>query len=256
MLDNQKNRYLNLVKELAISDFKLRYQGSLLGYLWSFIKPLLLFGILYLVFSVFLRFQIEHYNLYLLLGIILWTYVVDGTNGAINDLLAKSGFISRVTFPRTIIIISSTLTNFFTLILNLLVFSIFFIVSDVPFSPLIFLFILFLVELYLVVLGVGYLLSALNIKFRDLSHIWTILLQLGFWATPIVYTLNMVPVKYHFWIFLNPVARIIQYSRQVVINNTLPDLKGILGSVLLTIAIYVVGYLVYKKREPYFAEDI
>jgi len=251
-----KSNYFNLVKELAVSDFKLRYQGSALGYLWSFFKPLLLFGVLYVVFSIFLRFDVEHYNLYLLLGIILWGYLAEGTTNSIQNLTSKGGLITRVYFPRSIIIIASTLTSLITLILNLIVFAIFYIFSGATLSPMALLFVLFIIELYFIVLGLGLLISALNIKFRDLSHIWEILLQAGFWATPIIYSINMIPTKYHFWLYMNPMTRIIQYSRDVVIYGNMPDLKGIFGSILLTIVIFVVGYLVFKKREPYFAEEL
>ncbi|MFA6098845.1 MAG: ABC transporter permease [Patescibacteria group bacterium] len=251
---NQKE--INLIRELAISDFKLKYQSSVLGYVWSFIKPLLLFGISYLVFSIFLRFNIEHYNLYLLLGIILWGYLAEGTTNAVNSLISKGGLISRVFFPRTLIVIASTITSLLTLLLNLIVFVVFFIFSGVQLTPAFLLLILFLAELYLIVLGLGFLISSLNIKFRDLSHIWEILLQAGFWATPIIYSLAMIPEKYHFWVFLNPMTRIIQYSREAVIYGQTPDLKGIFGSILITVAVFVVGYLVFKKREPFFAEDL
>ncbi len=119
-------QYWNLVKELTISDFKLKYQGSALGYVWSLLKPLLLFGVLYVVFSIFLRFDVEHYNLYLLLGIILWGYFSEGTTNAVGNIVGKSGLISRVNFPRSIIVIASTLTSLLTLLLNLLVFVVFF----------------------------------------------------------------------------------------------------------------------------------
>jgi len=239
-----------------MADFKLRYQGSALGYLWSLVKPLLLFSILYLVFSIFLRFNVQHYSLYLLLGIILWGYLAEGTTNSINNLVGKGGLISRVNFPRSIIVIASTMTSLLTLLLNLVVFAIFFIFSGVPISPAIFLFVLFLVELYFIVLGLGFLISSLNIKFRDLSHIWEVLLQVGFWATPIIYSVSMIPAKYHFWFFMNPMTRIIQYSRDVVIYGLVPDTKGILASIFLTVIIFTVGYLVFKKREPYFAEEL
>jgi len=249
-------QYWNLVKELTISDFKLKYQGSALGYVWSLLKPLLLFGVLYVVFSIFLRFDVEHYNLYLLLGIILWGYFSEGTTNAVGNIVGKSGLISRVNFPRSIIVIASTLTSLLTLLLNLLVFVVFFIFSGATVAPSVLLFVIFLVELYLITLGIGYLISALNIKFRDLSHIWEILLQVGFWATPIIYAVDMIPLKYHFWLFMNPMTRIIQYSRDVIIYGMMPDLKGVIASVFMAVAIFVAGYLVFKKREPYFAEDL
>lgn len=256
MNNKQKAAYWGLVRELTITDFKLRYQGSVLGYVWSFLKPLLLFGVLYVVFSIFLRFDIEYYNVYLLLGIILWGYLSDGTTASINSLANKRGLISRVSFPRTIIIIASTFTTLLTLLLNLIVLAVFFIISGIPITITILLFPLMLIELYFIVLGLGFLISALNIKFRDLSHIWEIILQAGFWATPIIYSISMIPEQYHFWLYMNPMTRIIQYSRDVLIYGVMPDMKGIVASFFLAIAIFVVGYLVFKKREPYFAEDL
>jgi lipopolysaccharide transport system permease protein len=256
MLSARKKNYWNLVGELAIADFKLRYQGSVLGYAWSLVKPLLLFSILYLVFSIFLRFDIRHYNLYLLLGVILWGYLAEGTTNSINNLIGKGGLISHVYFPRSIIVVASTMTSLLTLLLNLAVFAVFFVFSGVPFSMVIFLFILFLVELYFIVLGLGFLVSSLNIKFRDLSHIWEVLLQIGFWATPIIYSIGMIPAKFHFWYYMNPMTRIIQYSRDAVIYGKVPDVTGIAASIFLTVIIFTVGYLVFKQREPYFAEEL
>ncbi|MDD5040095.1 MAG: ABC transporter permease [Patescibacteria group bacterium] len=252
----KRQRYWNLVRELAIADFKLRYQGSVLGYLWSLVKPLLLFGVLYLVFSVFMRFDIAQYNLYLLLGVILWGYLAEGTTTAISNLVNKGGLIARVSFPRTIIVVASTVTSLITLFLNLIVFMIFFIASGVPVHATVVLFPLLLLELYLITTGLGLLISALNIKVRDLSHIWEVMLQIGFWATPIIYSMSMIPAKYHFWYFMNPMTRIIKYSRDVVIYGIAPDLKGVIASFFMAIALFVVGYLVFKKREPYFAEDL
>ena len=209
-----------------------------------------------MVFSIFLRFNVEHYNLYLLLGIILWGYFAEGTTNAVGNIVGKSGLISRVNFPRSIIVVASSLTSLLTLFLNLVVFVVFFIFSGVSFGPSVFIFVILFIELYFMTLGIGYLISSLNIKFRDLSHVWEILLQVGFWATPIIYAVDMIPLKYHFWLFMNPMTRIIQYSRDVVIYGSMPDLRGIIASLFMAIAIFVAGYLVFKKREPYFAEDL
>ena len=251
-----KSQYWNLIKEFAISDFKLKYQGSVLGYFWSLIKPLLMFGFLYLVFSIFLRFEIENYRVYLLLGIIIWTFFTECTSSSISSLISKGGIIKRVNFPKITIVIASSLTSFITFLLNLVIFVILYLISGLGFSPTIFLFILFIVELYFVSLGLGLLVSSLNVKWRDFSHIWQVVLRIGFWLTPIIWSVDMVPHKYHFWIFQNPMARIIQYSREVIINHTVPSLTGILGSILLVALFFFLGYFVFKHRQANFAEEL
>jgi len=251
-----ESRYWNLIKELAIADFKLKYQGSVLGYLWSLIKPLLLFGFLYLVFSVFLRFEIENYRVYLLLGIIIWSFFADCTSTAAQNLIAKGGIIQRVYFPRQAIVIASALTSFITFLLNLVIFLILYLFSGLGFSWTILLFFLFIAEVYLVALGVSFLVASLNVKWRDLSHIWEVLLQVGFWLTPIIWSIEMVPGKYHFWIYQNPLARIIQYSRDVFINHTIPSWTGILASIILVLFFFGLGYLVFQKRQKNFAEEL
>ncbi|MFH1598264.1 MAG: ABC transporter permease [Patescibacteria group bacterium] len=251
-----KSQYWNLIKEFAISDFKLKYQGSVLGYFWSLIKPLLMFGFLYLVFSIFLRFNIENYRVYLLLGIIMWTFFAECTSSATSSLISKGGIIQRVNFSRKAIVIASSATSFITFLLNLIIFIILYLISGLGFSWTIFIFILFVVELYFVALGLGFLVASLNVKWRDLSHIWEVLLQVGFWLTPIIWSVEMVPVKYHFWIYQNPLARIIQYSRDVVINHSVPSGTGILASLVLVLIFFFLGYFVFQKRQKNFAEEL
>lgn len=248
-------KYFHLIKEFAMCDFKIRYQESVLGYLWSFIKPLLIFGTLYIIFSVFLKFNIQYYPVYLFLGIILWNFFVEATSFSMKNLIGRGDIIKKIYFPRDIIVVSSVFNAFFTLLLNFFVFAIFFVVAKIPVSKTIVLLPLFTGELFFISLGAGLFLAALNVKFRDLTHIWDILLQMGFWATPIIYSINMVPQKYHFALYLNPMTRIIQYSRNVVIEGKFPQLDGIIASLAATLAVFYLGYFVFKKLEPYFAEE-
>lgn len=247
---------INLIKEFALTDFKLRYQGSSLGYLWSFFKPLLMFTTLYLIFSIFLRFDIDNYPVFLFLGVIFWNFFIEASTSSIKNIVYNRELIRKFYFPRDSIVLASVLSAFITLFLNLLVFIVFFAISGIPLSGKIFLFPVFLAELFLVVLGLSFAVSAFNVKFRDLSHIWEILLQVGFWLTPIIYSVQMIPQKYHFAIYLNPLTRIIQYSREVVINGKFPELDGIIASVIMSIFVFWLGYFIFKKREPFFAEEL
>ena len=213
-----RRNYVFLTLEMAITDFKIKYDNSILGYLWSLLKPLLMFGTLYLVFSVFVRWEVENYRLYLLLGIILWNFLSEVTLNSMVLLESKASIIKKIYFPRWIIVIASSLTSLFTLLLNIIVFFIFFIFSGAHFHTSAFFLVLFLVELYILVVGLSLLLCSLFPKFRDIHHIWEVFVQLGFWATPIIYPISIVPAKYHKLIFLNPAARIIQGCREALIG--------------------------------------
>ncbi|MCF7859832.1 MAG: ABC transporter permease [Candidatus Cloacimonetes bacterium] len=245
-----------LIKQLALSDFKLRYSNSVLGYLWSLLNPLMLFLVLYFVFSILMRFDVPHYQLYLLLGIVIWNFFAEGTSAAMSALLGKSSLIQKIYFPRIIIIIASNITSIITFFLNLLVFSGFLIFSGVGFNWTYMLFFLYLIQLMLITLGFSMFLSALYVKFKDVQHIWGILTQIWFWLTPIIYPISMVPEKY-LWLFsLNPMARIIQDFRSALVYHTIPSLQHHLISLGFCIVIFSVGYFFFKWREPRFAEDL
>lgn len=245
---------IRILKEIAISDFKVRYQNSLLGYFWTLIKPLLLFAVLYIVFSVFMRFPVENYQLYLLLGIVIWNFFAEATSIALRAFEAKEAIIRKVYFPRIIIVIASTLTSFLTFLLNMIVFFVFLSLSGIPFSFNFLFFIVYVIELYFVVLGFALILSVLYIKFRDFSHIWEVLLQIGFWMTPIIYPITMVPTEYHRLIFLNPMARLIEYSRAVFILNDIPVLPLNINLLIMVAGVLVFGIFIFLRFDKKIPE--
>lgn len=258
-------RNLNLIWEFTVTDFKLSYKNSLLGYLWSFLNPLLVFGVLYFVFTIFVRFDLPDYQLYLLLGIVLWSFLAGATSGALEAVLTKGVLIQKVAFPRADIVVAAVLNSFFTLLLNLLVFFAFLLFKGlVPGSGLL-VFVFLLAELFLLVSGLALLLAAAYVRFRDLSHIWQVLLQVGFWLTPIVYPLGLVPAKYLWVVKLNPMAQIILASRQALIYQG-GDQTAWLSPFLapsalaltfgLCLLVFLAGLLYFNRRSPYFAEEL
>lgn len=247
---------LNIIRELVISDFKLRYQNSYLGYLWTLFKPMLLFGVIYLVFSVFMKSPVPNYPIYLLLGILLWNFFAEATLIGMNTFLNKRDLVTKIYFPRATLIFASTVSSLVTLLLNLIIFFIFLGFSGVQPGPEAFFFILYLVEVYLITTGITFILASLFLYFKDLQHIWEILLQIGFWLTPIIYPLTIVPEKYHRYIFLNPMARIIEYSRDIFIRHNIPDLKLNFVLLLMTAAIFGLGYYIFKTQESKIAEKL
>ncbi|MFC1809991.1 ABC transporter permease [Patescibacteria group bacterium] len=247
---------IRILKEIAISDFKVRYQNSLLGYFWTLIKPLLLFAVLYVVFSIFMRFPVENYQLYLLLGIVIWNFFAEATSIALRCFETKQSLITKVYFPRIIIVIASTLTSFLTFLLNMIVFFVFLALSDVTFSFNFFFFLFYVIELYFIILGLSLILSVLYIRFRDFSHIWDVLLQIGFWMTPIIYPITLVPDAYHKLIFLNPLARLIEYSRAVFILDHIPAFHLNVALLLMVTVTLIFGIFIFLKFEKRIPENV
>jgi ABC-type polysaccharide/polyol phosphate export permease len=254
----RRRNYLFLMLVMALTDFKIKYDNSILGYLWSLLKPLLMFGTLYIVFSVFVRWNVENYKLYLLLGIILWNFLSEVTLNSMLLLEGKGSIIKKIYFPRWIIVIASSLTSLLTLLLNIVVFFIFFFLSGAHLSGSAVFMVVFMTELYIFVVGLALLLCSLYPKFRDVHHIWEVFVQLGFWMTPIVYPISIVPEKFHKLIFLNPVARIIQGSREAIIGPNSEFLSFTNHVIILSIAValFVTGLSMFNKLSGSFAEDL
>jgi len=245
---------INLLREFALTEFKLKYHGSILGYFWSLLNPLLIFGTLYIIFSIFVRFQQPYYHLYLLLGVIIWGYFAESTTNAMTSIYYKSSIIKKIYFPRYIIVLASNIATFIGFILNILVFFIFLFISGIKLSLSAPLFILILPLIFLVSYGTSLLLSSIYLKFLDILHIWRVLLQIGFWLTPIIYPISIVPERYLPLLFINPIAAIIDASRSALIYSTSISALTIIISLTSAIIIFVIGLAVFKKLEAYFAE--
>jgi ABC-2 type transport system permease protein len=184
-----------LLSELVRTDFKLRYQGSVLGYAWSLLRPLMLFLILYIVFVKFLRLgaSIPHYPVYLLLGIVIWNFFLEMTTQSLGSIVGRGDLIRKIRIPRWMIVFSSSISALINFFLNLLVVGFFIIINHVEFSWLVLLLPLIFLEVYLFALGCSLFLSALFVKFRDINYIWEVILQAGFYLTPILYPLSLIP---------------------------------------------------------------
>src|SRR6202171_314628 len=265
-LQGQASRsYGNLLRELAITEYKVKYQGSLLsGYVWSFAKPLLLFGVLYFVFTRFVKLGagVPDYALQLLLGIVIWSYFADATVRGMSSIVDRGDLIRKVYFPRMIIVVAASLSSLITLALNLVVVVAFFLFSGVGIHLTMPLFLLLIVELYALTLGTSFLLAALYVRFRDFRHIWELGLQLLFYATPIIYPLSFIPANWQAIFSLNPIAQIVQDSRKVLISSTTLAPLDVLHSPLVVVPyaipviVLVLGYLYFDHAAAAFAEEI
>jgi len=244
------------LSQLVLSEFRLRYQGSILGYFWTLIKPLLLFVVIYVVFSVFLASSINNYAVYLLLGIILWTFFQEATSTGLQSLLNNRELISKLNFPRENLVLATNISAFITLLLNLIIFAVFYLTSGFSLNIDQFLFVFYLILFAFFTAGISLILSILFVRFHDLKHIWEVLLQILFWLTPIIYDPLIIPKSYRSFLSLNPIAKILSYCRNLLFSNQIPSLFHNFLLALGCLAVYVIGLLIFKKYSPKIAELI
>ena len=255
-----------LVSELVRTDFKLRYQGSILGYAWSLLRPMLIFVILYVVFVKFLKLGngIAHYPVYLLLGIVIWNFFNELTSQGLSSIVGRGDLIRKIRIPRWIIILSSSFAAVINLMLNLIVIAVFMIINNVDTHFVIFWAPLIFIEVYIFGLGVSFILSAAFVNFRDLSYIWEVLLQAGFYITPILYPLSRITnITFQKIIMLNPMAQSIQDARYAMITKQSVTGSNIYQGGLLQLVpyavvllVFIIGAIYFKKSSKYFAENI
>jgi ABC-2 type transport system permease protein len=251
---------------IAGVEFKLKYAGSAMGYLWSVIKPLSYFAVLWVVFGRIFKFDvgIDRYPLYLVIGIVLYTFFVDATGLAFPSLTKSSAILRKLPVPPLVIPVSSTLTAGITFGVNLLAVALFVVVSEIipdwdwlALVPL-------LIELYAFVLGVSLILAILFVRFRDVSQIWELVSQLLIFATPVMYPITILPDWALKIAYLNPLVQIMQDMRVVIVgtandNETITSVLGPAGRlapVAMTIALLITGILLFRRDAPTLAERV
>jgi ABC-2 type transport system permease protein len=263
---SHKNRAL--LKEMIRTDFKLRYQGSVLGYLWSLLKPLMLFLVLYTVFTKFLNIGrgVPNYPVSLLLGIVLWTFFTEATTACLKSIVGKGNLLRKVNIPRYLIPVAAVSSSFINMALNLIVVFIFVLFAhNTPLSwTTLIVLPLLLVELVVLSMAVGFFLAAIYVKYRDIEHIWDVVRQALFYTVPIIYPLTLISSEViQKVLMLNPLAQIIQDARAVVTYGGTPQVVDLYHNPLfylihigMIVAALAITSAYFRKRSKYFAEDI
>ncbi len=255
-----------LLAELVRTDFKLRYQGSVLGYAWSLLRPLLLFLILYIVFVKFLRIggDVPHFPIYLLLGIVLWNFFAEMTSQSLGSIVGRGDLIRKIRIPRWMIVASSSVSALINLGLNLVVVLGFMVVNNVDLMKTAVLFPIILLEIYIFALGLSLFLSAAFVKYRDISYIWEVIMQALFYLTPILYPLSIITnISFQKLLLLNPMAQAIQDARNILVTKETITIAEVYGTSLaraavlaLVIIVFVIGVLYFKRESKSFAENL
>ncbi|MGH2897797.1 MAG: ABC transporter permease, partial [Solirubrobacteraceae bacterium] len=191
-------RFAHLTWTLAVQDFKLRFFGSMLGYLWQLMRPLMLFGVLYFVFTQAIRIGagIQYFAPTLLMNIVLFTFFADATGGAVASVVERENLVRKVSFPRLVVPAAVVLTAIFNLALNLVAVAVFVFAAGVPVRGTWLLAPLLVAALVVFAAGLAMLLSALYVRLRDVAPIWEVIVQILFYGTPIIYVIELVHVAW------------------------------------------------------------
>lgn len=264
-LTSDVGRAVNLTWTLAYLEFRLKFFGSVLGYVWQLGRPLMMFGVMYVVFVEVLDQGdgIAFYASTLLMGIMLYQYFGECTGGAVTAVLHRENLVRKIHFPRIVIPLAVIVSASLTLAVNSIAVGIFMAGQGVPFRLNWFAAIPAILLLLVLVTGLAMLLSALFVRYRDVQPIWDVFLQAGFYATPILYPIESVPKGLREGIMMNPLATVIQQIRHSVFDPDAPSAADVLGSVWLlsipigiTFGLFILGFWYFNRTAPAVAEEL
>ena len=248
--------YRELLKTNIVKDIGGKYKHSFLGILWSFINPLLQITVYAFVFQIILKSVIPNYAVYLCCGLIPWQYFTSVVQRGAAVMVDNGNIIKKVYFPREILPISLVSSEGINFLISTLIILGFVIVGGIDLSVnALWYFLIFAIQ-YTVLIGIGLIVSSVTVYFRDLMHILGILMQLLFYATPIVYSMDSVPENIRWLIKLNPMSYLIDAYRAIFYNKTMPDFHGLSKAFIMGIILCVIGYFIFKKLEKRFAEEL
>lgn len=248
--------YRELLKSNVKKEIRGKYKGSFLGVLWSFLNPLLQVAVYAIVFPYIMRVQTENYLQYLIIGIIPWTFFTTVINQGMIAVRMNAGIIKKVYFPREILPISVAVSGLINFFISCIIIIIFCLIGGIGISPyIIFLPFIAIIQFFLT-LGIVFALSAINIYIKDTEYLIQFLINMLFYATPILYPTTLFPENIRWLLYLNPLTELIDAYRNIFMYHQLPAINGIIYLIAITIIIFIVGYMIFKKLEKGFAEEV
>ena len=255
-LVNDLRHYREFLKSNVKKDIRGKYKGSFLGVLWSFINPLLSVLVYAIVFPYIMRIKVENYLIYLITGIIPWTFFTSSINMGLISVLSNADIIKKVYFPRIILPISTVTSCLVNFLISCLIIVLFCLGSGLGISfQILWLPLIALIQ-YVMLLGFTFILSAIEMYMRDIEHIVNFILSMAFYVTPILYTPDIFPEKLAWVLKVNPMAYLVNAYRSIFFYQKMPDLIGIGGVSIFSIFLFVIGYLIFEKLQKGFAEEV
>jgi ABC-2 type transport system permease protein len=270
-------RFFSLLWLIAVTDFKLTFLGTVLGYLWSLLRPLMLFGVIYIVFTQVFRFgdEVPHYPVFLLMNLMLFNFFLEATDRAVESVLKQETIVRKMQFPRMVIPLSVVLTSFFNLCLNLIVVFGFVVASGVEFRATWFLFPLIVAGFVVLASAVAMILAALYPRFRDVRQIWAVLGTVMFYGSPVLYPASLVfEAGFQFQLLINPIAPLLEQANIWILDPDGPSPSepagaaglsvidaagsawGWIGPGLVLGGLCVLAFWVFNREAPRIAEEL
>ena len=248
--------YRELLKTNVKKEIRGKYKGSWLGIIWTFLNPLLMLAVYAFVFPYILRVDVENYTIFMIVALIPWNFFTTAVISGTSCINVNGMILKKVYFPREIIPLSVTISQLVNFLITCLIMFIFILVSGVGFSIHILLFPVLVLIQFILTLGINFILSSVTVFVHDIAHFVQIAITLGFNATPVVYLSSMLPEKFQWAMHVNPMAVLVEAYRDVLYSHTMPDMLwlGIWG--VLSIAILIFGYMLFKKLEKSFVEEL
>lgn len=249
--------YREMIFSLVRRDLRGRYKGSVLGFLWTFINPLLQLIVYTLVFSSILRMNIERYYLFFFVALIPWIFFSTALTGGSTAILMQKDLVKKIYFPREVLPIAFVTSCFVNMLYSFIIVFVVVLFSGIKLDLFAFCYLplIMLIE-YIMALGVAMLSSAITVYFRDLEHILGIVNMAWMYLTPVIYPVNMVPQKYMFIFNLNPMTPIVIAYRDILYYGTAPQLKTLLHALSIGIIILIIGGYVFSKLKRHFVEEL
>lgn len=248
--------YREMIHMLVRREIRGRYKGSVLGFFWTFLNPLLQFVVYAAVFTVLLRSNIEKFYVYLFVAFIPWFFTASAIPQSATCIQAHSNMVQKIYFPRMVLPLATVLTAFVNMLLSELVVFVVLILSGFPLTIHLFALPVVMIFHFVLVLGLSLIFSALTVYFRDLAHILDILIMAWFYATPIVYPPEMVPEKLRFLLHINPMAGLVEGYRSVLYFNQWPEFSTMILSLVVGVVTVVIGIFVFQHLQKGFAEEL
>lgn len=249
-------KYRELLRTNVKKEIRGKYKGSFLGVLWSFVNPLLMTLVYAIVFPFLLRSTTPHYVTYLVIGILPWNWFTTIVAQGTTTFLSNAGIIKKVYFPREILPISVATSGIVNFFISCIIMFIFIIFSGIGLSKYALLLPVIAIIQYILSLGLIFITSAVNIYIRDLEYIVNFLMNMLFYATPIIYSIDMFPAKFRWVLNINPMATIIGAYRDILYYQQMPDFLSLLIVTIVSLAVLLFGYIIFRKLEKGFAEEV
>lgn len=249
-------KFQPLLRELVARDIKIKYRRSVLGVLWTLLNPLCMMIVLSIVFSNLFKFDVENFPLYLLCGQVIFNFYSDATTSSMSAIINNAALIKKVYVPKYLFVLSRVFSSFINLMASFTALLLVMVVMRVELHWTVFLSFIPLFFIVFFSLGVGLILSAVTVKFRDIMHLYSVFVTALMYLTPVIYPMSILPPTIKIIVLMNPLTNILLMFRDVMLYNSLPSVMSICVALFETILVMVTGLYVFYKNQDQFILNV